>query len=51
VQTLVALFAKKGGVTFPDPVRIEHPDRPKPEKKATKKGRLATPADVAQTLI
>jgi hypothetical protein len=45
-----ALVAVNGGkVTLPEPLRIEHPDRPKPPAaKKRKKPRLATPADVGK---
>jgi hypothetical protein len=49
-QMVTALVAVNGGkVTLPEPLRIEHPDRPKaPARKSKKKPRLATPADVAK---
>jgi hypothetical protein len=46
-QIVSALVAVNGGkVTLGEPLRIEHPDRPKAAKPKTQKPRLATPADV-----
>jgi hypothetical protein len=50
-QMVSALIAVHGGKPQSiEPVRIEHPDRPMPEKPKPKKRRLATPADVAAQL-
>lgn len=46
-----ALVAVNGGkVTLPEPLRIEHPDRPKAKQPKRKKPRLATPADVGASI-
>jgi len=46
-QIVAAVVAVQGGkVTLPEPLRVEHPDRPKAEIAKKQKPRLATPADV-----